>query len=215
MDYIEYAADSLPPLDEITQRFVRPFDLKNAPLFRVGLGEAGGRTPLTIVRYAPSYFRRGVDGDFIQEFVQLYQMETLPQLRIQYKDFSIWQNRLFQSEMIKAQESYWLTMFDGEIPLLDLPMDYGRPSMRSFSGSSVTFRADKTLLRRLHQLAAMSGTTLYMVLMAAYNVLLSKYANQSDIVVGLPIAGRIHADLDGIIGMFVNTLALRCRPEAS
>ncbi|KRF09859.1 non-ribosomal peptide synthetase [Paenibacillus sp. Soil787] len=215
VDYMEYAADSLPSLDEMTRQFVRPFDLKTAPLFRVGLVKLEEERHLLLFDMH-HLISDGVSmGIFIQEFVQLYQMKPLPQLRIQYKDFSAWQNRLFQSETIKAQESYWLMMFEGEVPLLDLPMDYGRPSMRSFIGHSVTFRADKSLLRQLHQLAAMSGTTLYMVLLAAYNVLLSKYANQSDIVVGTPIAGRSHADLEHVIGMFVNTLAMRNRPESS
>jgi amino acid adenylation domain-containing protein len=215
VNYIAYAADLLPSLDEMTRQFVRPFDLKTAPLFRVGLVRLEEERHLLLFDMH-HLISDGVSmGIFIQEFVQLYQMKPLPQLRIQYKDFSAWQNRLFQSETIKAQESYWLSRFEGEIPLLDLPMDYVRPSMRSFAGHSITFRADKSLLRQLHQLAAMSGTTLYMVLLAAYNVLLSKYANQSDIVVGTPIAGRSHADLEHVIGMFVNTLAMRNWPESS
>ncbi|MBD0378727.1 non-ribosomal peptide synthetase [Paenibacillus sedimenti] len=214
-DYIEYAVNSLPSTDELIARFVRPFDLKTAPLFRVGLVKLEEERHLLLFDMH-HLISDGVSmGIFIREFVQLYNMESLSPLRIQYKDFSTWQNRLFRSETIKTQEAYWLSRFEDEVPLLDLPTDYGRPSMRSFAGDSRAFRADKDLLKQLQQLAATSGTTLYMVLLAAFNVLLSKYANQSDIVVGTPIAGRSHADLAPVIGMFVNTLAIRSRPESS
>ncbi|MHC0621451.1 amino acid adenylation domain-containing protein [Paenibacillus sp. M.A.Huq-82] len=212
---IELPVNSLPSTDELVERFVRPFDLKTAPLFRVGLVKLAEERHLLLFDMH-HLISDGVSmGIFIQEFVHLYQMQPVPQLRIQYKDFSAWQNRLFQSETIKAQEAYWFSQFDGEIPLLDLPADYARPSMRSFTGDSRAFRADQALLKQLQHLAATSGTTLYMVLLAAYNVLLSKYANQSDIVIGTPIAGRSHADLEHVIGMFVNTLAMRNRPEGS
>ncbi|MEW9702892.1 amino acid adenylation domain-containing protein [Paenibacillus sp. SI8] len=214
VDFIEYAPSLLPPLDEIIEGFVRPFDLKTAPLFRVGLVKLEAERHVLLFDMHHLISDGLSMGIFIQEFVQLYEREQLPPLRIQYKDFSTWQNRLFQSEAIQKQESYWLSVFNEEVPLLDLPTDYARPSMRSFAGNSVTFRTENKLRKQLQQLAAETGTTLYMVLLAAYNVLLSKYANQADIVVGTPIAGRSHADLDAVIGMFVNTLAMRNRPES-
>ncbi|TGU60629.1 hypothetical protein EN829_068000, partial [Mesorhizobium sp. M00.F.Ca.ET.186.01.1.1] len=91
--------------------------------------------------------------------------------------------------------------------------DFTRPSTQSFAGDQYTIGAGKALTEGLHQLAQATGTTLYMVLLAAYNVLLAKYAGQEDIIVGTPITGRSHADLEPIVGMFVNTLAMRNKPQ--
>ena len=96
-----------------------------------------------------------------------------------------------------------------------MPSDYTRPLVQSFDGDSVNFEIDKKLTEKLNKLVAETGATLYMVLLAAYNILLSKYTGQEDIIVGSPIAGRQHADLENIIGMFVNTLAMRNYPEGS
>ncbi|RIE00482.1 hypothetical protein D3H35_28285 [Cohnella faecalis] len=93
-----------------------------------------------------------------------------------------------------------------------MPTDYPRPAVQSFKGDQIQFVLDGELSAGLNRIAAETGTTLYMVLLAGYNVLLSKYTGQEDIVVGTPIAGRPHADVENIIGMFVNTLAMRSRP---
>ena len=140
----------------------------------------------------------------IREFTDLYEGASLPELRIQYKDFAVWQNERLQSEDLKRQEAYWLDAFAGEIPVLDWPTDYVRPPVQSFDGDRVTFDTGKELMQELHKLAAESGTTLYMVLLAAYNVLMAKYSGQEDIIIGSPIAGRPHADVERTIGMFVN-----------
>ena len=148
-------------------------------------------------------------GILVKDFASLYNGEELLRQRIQYKDFSIWQNDLFKTDILKKQEKYWRGTFAGEIPVLNLPVDYPRPSVQSFEGDHIYFGAGKELAEKLGGLAAGTGTTLYMVLLSAYNILLSKYTGQEDIIVGSPIAGRPHADLQNIIGMFVNTLAMR------
>ena len=113
--------------------------------------------------------------------------------------------------MIK-KEAYWLEAFDGDIPVLGMPADFPRPSVQSFEGDSIMFGTGHQLMIRLNRLAAETGSTMYMLLLAAYNVLLAKYASQDDIVVGTPVAGRPHPDVEHTIGMFVNTIALRNRP---
>lgn len=97
--------------------------------------------------------------------------------------------------------------------MLDLSTDYPRPAVQSFEGDYISFEADSELAVRLNKLGSDNGATLYMTLLAAYNVLLSRYTGQEDIIVGSPIAGRPHADLQDIIGMFVNTLAMRNHPQ--
>ncbi|KAF6620866.1 hypothetical protein H6F38_28890, partial [Paenibacillus sp. EKM208P] len=149
----------------------------------------------------------------IQDFIHLYAGDTLPSLRIQYKDYAAWQQKQQQSERYREQENYWLNTFAGELPVLDLPTDYPRPAVRSFEGDVLEFTLDQRQSEGLKSIAVQTESTLYMVLLAAYSALLSHYSGQEDIIVGSPIAGRPHADLGSLIGMFVNTLAIRNYPE--
>ncbi|WP_155252353.1 non-ribosomal peptide synthetase, partial [Paenibacillus polymyxa] len=119
-----------------------------------------------------------------------------------------------QQDWMKRQEAYWLNTFRGNLPVLNLPTDFARPAVRSTAGDTVVFRLEREVSERLKELAAQTGSTLYMVLLAAYTALLYQYTGQEDIIVGTPIAGRPHADLEPIIGMFVGTLALRNYPTA-
>lgn len=191
------------------ESFVKPFDLGKAPLLRVGLAE------LRNDRHVMMFDMHHIISDgtsmaiLVREIIDLYNGKILPELKIQYRDFSEWQNRMLNSETVKKQEEYWLKRFEGEIPLLDMPYDYPRPQVKSFEGEKLDFVIDKELTFEANRLAKETGTTLYMVLLAAYNILLSKHSNQEDIIVGSPIAGRPHPDLENIIGMFVNALPMR------
>jgi amino acid adenylation domain-containing protein len=213
---IEFTIDSIQKrgedITEIVQSFVRPFDLGEAGLLRVGLIEL--RENKHIVLFDMHHIiSDGVSmGILIKELVGLYEGQELPGLPIQYKDFSAWQNEMLRSPVLKKQEAYWLKVFAGEIPVLNMPSDYPRPIVRSFAGDRLNFSTGEELTEALNKLAMKTGTTLYMVLLAAYNVLLSKYTGQEDIIVGSPIAGRDHADLENMVGMFVNTLAMRNKP---
>jgi hypothetical protein len=148
----------------------------------------------------------------VNEFMALYEGEELPRLRIQYKDFSQWQGRFLQSVEIQQQKEFWMKEFEGDIPVLDLPTDYVRPAVRSLEGSHLSFEIAKEETEGLKELAGYEGATLYMVLLAVYNVFLSKLTRQEDIIVGSPTAGRRHADLEHVLGMFLDTLALRNYP---
>ncbi|MCP4153990.1 MAG: non-ribosomal peptide synthetase, partial [bacterium] len=123
--------------------------------------------------------------------------------------FSQWQNSPSQKKSIKTQENYWLEQFRGENPVLRLPVDYPRPSIQSFDGALYTFEISREQTGALMQIATGEGGTLYMVLISLFSILLSKLSGQEEIVIGTPVAGRPHADLQTIIGMFVNTLALK------
>ena len=143
----------------------------------------------------------------------LYNGEDLEPLRIQYKDFAEWQNKFLKSEDMKKQEEYWGNRFYDEIPVLNMQYDYERPIIQSFEGANISFEIDEETTNGLRKLAKESGSTMHMVLLSGVYILLSKYTRQEDIVVGTPIAGRPHADLQNIMGMFVNTLALRNNPS--
>ncbi|MBD0378730.1 non-ribosomal peptide synthetase [Paenibacillus sedimenti] len=212
IEYIDIVHDAL-EVGQLVEQFVRPFDLSRAPLLHVGLIhlQPGRHLFLFDMHHIIS---DGVSmAILVDEFVRLYQGEQLPELTIHYKDFAVWQNGFFQSERMQKQETYWLSQFDGEIPVLDLPTDFSRPSIQSFEGDYMTVGSGRELAEGLKKLAVETGATLYMVLLAAYHVLLAKYSGQEDIVIGTPIAGRPRAELEPVIGMFVNTLALRNRSE--
>ncbi|WP_080283458.1 non-ribosomal peptide synthetase, partial [Clostridium botulinum] len=201
-------------IDNIINKFIRPFNLEKAPLFRVELVKNKEKTYLLIDMH--HIISDGVSMSIlIKEFTDLYNEKNLETLRLQYKDFAAWQNNFLKSEQMKKQEEYWINKFSDEIPVLNIPIDYERPSVQSHEGDSVSFEVDKEITSRLRKLAKETKTTMHMVLLSAFTILLSKYSNQEDIIIGTPIAGRPHADLQNIMGMFVNTLALRNKPEGN
>jgi amino acid adenylation domain-containing protein len=189
-----------------------PFLLHHAPLLRVGLVKKEGTTSLLIVDMH-HIITDGISQEIlVRDFLLLYAGEKLSTLKLHYKDFSRWQNREKEKDTWKQQEMYWLERLRGEIPLLDMPLDYPRPPTRSFAGNSHSFQMSTTDSRGLKTLAADQGMTLFMVTLAVVNVFLAKLCRQEDIIIGTAVAGRPHADLREIIGMFVNTLALRNQP---
>jgi amino acid adenylation domain-containing protein len=195
--------------------FVKPFDLSQPPLLRVELIKIG-ESRFILMFDIHHIITDGTSGQvFLKEFMALYGGKRLPPLRIQYKDFSGWQNRKFESEEIKKQQEYWLSRFEtGEdIPVLNIPTDYRRIELQSIEGSYLSFHLGSEETGALMKLAKEKNVTLYMVLLSIFNVLLSKISGQEDIIIGTPIAGRRHADLQYIIGMFVNTLVMRNYPH--
>jgi amino acid adenylation domain-containing protein len=194
------------------ENFIRPFDLSRAPLLRVGLikVEAGKYILMVDMHHIIT------DGIslriFTKEFLTLYPGQQLPPLSLQYKDYSQWQTGEEKRKAPGKQEEYWLKQFEGEIPVLALPMDFVRPAVQRFEGKTVTFEIGKRETDAVRQIAAAEGATLFMVLITLYYIFLSKISSQEDIVIGTPVAGRRHTDLEPIIGMFVNTLALRNYP---
>jgi tyrocidine synthetase III len=201
------------PVQEIIRGFVRPFDLKKAPLFRAGLIKVSLEKHLLIVDMHHITADGTSENILIKEFMAFYAGETLAPLEVQYKDFSRWQNSRKEKELAKKEAAYWLQEFEGEIPQLDLPYDFKRPEIKSFEGKHKYFEISSQQLKGLNQLGEEENATLFMVLFSVYVVLLSRISGQDDIVVGTPIAGRRHAELEGILGMFVNTLAIRSFPH--
>ncbi|MEK4421174.1 non-ribosomal peptide synthetase NrsC [Bacillus subtilis] len=198
---------------EAAAAFIKPFDLSQAPLFRAQIVKVSDERHLLLVDMH-HIISDGVSVNIlIREFGELYNNRNLPALRIQYKDYAVWQEGFKTGDAYKTQEAYWLKQLEGELPVLDLPADHARPPVRSFAGDKVSFTLDQEVASGLHKLARENGSTLYMVLLAAYTAFLSRLSGQEDIIVGSPIAGRPHKDLEPILGMFVNTLALRTRPE--
>jgi len=196
-----------------TAPFIRPFDLSTAPLIRIGLTALAGHRHVFMMDLHHIVSDGVSQGLSFREFMALYNDEKLPPLRIQYKDYAVWQQSEEERKRIAKQREYWLTEFAGEIPVLNLPLDFARPTVQSFDGRQVSTQLDAALTDGIKQMAFANDATLFMVLLSFYTLLLAKLSGQEDIVVGTPAAGRDHADLQPIIGMFVNTLALRNQPS--
>jgi len=195
--------------EAIRDTFIEAFDLSQAPLLRVGIVDIKGEGSLLMIDMH-HIISDGVSHEILkQDFQRLYSGEELPPLLLQYKDYSEWQNSKEQQEKKKEQEEYWLNKFAGETPVLDLPMDYVRPAIQSFDGASVNFVLNREETQNIKSLAKENGLTLYMSVLSVFSILLSKLSGQEDIVIGTPIAGRNHVDLGNVVGMFVNTLAIR------
>ena len=177
------------PPEAIIKSFIRPFDLSQAPLLRVGLVKLEEDKHLLMVDMH-HIISDGISMEIlVREFTALYRGEELPAISLQYKDYAEWQNRLKQEENFLRQNAYWRKEFAGEIPVLELPTDYARPAVQSFEGNRITFAIGRETVESLNALALETGTTLYMVLLALYNIFLAKLSGQEDIVIGTPVAG--------------------------
>ncbi|MBA2582913.1 MAG: amino acid adenylation domain-containing protein, partial [Bacteroidetes bacterium] len=197
----------------VIAQLIKPFDLSQAPLLRVAVVNVSNDYHLLLCDMHHIISDGYSTEILVREFLQLYEDKSLEDQRIQYKDYAVWTQQFLQSDALKMQEVFWLNQFSEEVPVLDLPTDFKRPAVQSFEGSTFSTELNGETLTKLKEITRETGATLFMVLLAAYNILLSKYSRQKDIVVGTPVAGRKHPDLQDMIGMFVNTLALRSYPE--
>ncbi|MFC2155236.1 condensation domain-containing protein, partial [Acidobacteriota bacterium] len=200
--------------ENVINDFIRPFDLSKPPLLRMGLVQVEqGRYILVIDMHHIT--ADGSSMDIIKrDFKAIFTGETLPSLRIQYKDFADWQNDEMQKQSTKKQEEFWLKEFAGELPALTLPVDFPRPVVRRFSGGNLNFQIGEEHTGLLRELASSRNATMFMTLLAIYNVVFSKISGREDIIVGSAATGRKHVDLEDVIGMFANTLAFRNKPES-
>ena len=201
----------------LEQEANHPFDLAAGPLVRISL------LPLSAQEYALAVTMHHIISDgwsinlFIQELAALYgayaqgQLSPLPPLPIQYADYTMWQRQWLQGEVLTSQLDYWQQQLSGIPALLELPTDKPRPAVQSFRGSTYTMELPARLSQQVQALCQQQQITLFMVLLAAYQLLLYRYSRQADIVVGSPIANRQQLELESLIGCFVNTLVLRTK----
>ncbi len=199
----------------IHKDFHTPFDLENGPLLRVRLFK------LSEQKWVLSMVMHHIisDGWSMQiiksEIATLYNAfnqakpNPLSPLRIQYKDYASWINRKLEHNDLKIHQQYWLKQFEGEIPILEIPTDFKRPPIKTFSSDNYYFPLELDLVNKIKLVSKEHEASLFMVLMATINTLLHKYSRQQDIIIGAPIAGRFHSDLENQIGFYLNTLALK------
>jgi amino acid adenylation domain-containing protein/FkbM family methyltransferase len=197
-----------------------PFDLYRGPLLRVQLLELDDTLHVLLVTIHHIVSDGWSLGILKKELSALYeayiheQPSPLPDLPIQYADYAIWQRQWLLGEQLQQHLRHWKTHLDGAPPLLELPCDRIRPVTQSYRGRAHEFRLDRRLSKQLEELARREGATLFMVLLAAFKVMLWRLSGQRDIVVGTPIAGRAQWQTQDLIGLFVNTLALRTQLSA-
>ncbi|HJT73674.1 MAG TPA: amino acid adenylation domain-containing protein, partial [Chitinophaga sp.] len=201
----------------VREEAVRPFDLYAGPLLRAGLLQVADN------RWIFTYTMHHIISDgwsmniLIREVLQFYNAyvnngkNPLSPLRIHYKDYAVWQQEQLSGEQLQHHRNYWLQQFEGELPVLELRTDKPRPSIKTYSGGAVSKTIGRNITTALKSVAQEQGATLFMGLLAGVNALLHRYTGQEDFIIGSPIAGREHMDLDDQIGFYLNTLALRAR----
>ncbi|MBW4629686.1 MAG: amino acid adenylation domain-containing protein [Brasilonema octagenarum HA4186-MV1] len=194
---------------------IQPFDLASEPLLRATLVVLSETEHVLLVCMHHIVSDGWSMGVFLQELETLYnaysqgQTPSLAPLPIQYADFTIWQREWLQGDVLQTQLSYWQQQLKDAPALLVLPTDRPRPAVQTFAGSHQQFALSIELTQRLVKLSQEQGCTLFMTLLAAYNILLYRYTGQEDILVGSPIANRDRLEVEGLIGFFVNTLVMR------
>ncbi|MCP5049471.1 MAG: AMP-binding protein, partial [bacterium] len=200
-------------IPKLVADFVKPFDLGHAPLLRVSIGKLPDDEHLWLLDMH-HIISDGVSVSILtREFMQLYEGRSITPLRIQYKDVCQWRHTTEGKNALMAQEMYWLNRFEGEIPVLNMITDFPRPAVQSFEGDRLFMEIKEPLLGKIKRILETTGTTLYMLLLTVLNILLSRYTGQEDIVVGTTVSGRNHADLENLLGMFINPLPIRNYPR--
>lgn len=199
----------------LTAEAQRPFNLETAPLLRAMLLKvrpqshiflftihhiiADGWSLAILFREVSDYYAALVNG----------QIPNLPPVTVQYPDFAHWQRRRLSGDLLESQTAYWREQLGDDLPELELPLDNARPPAPSFKGRWLSRTLPAPQVEALKALAQAEGTTLFVVLLAAFKTLLHRYSGQEEILLGSPVTNRVHHDLENVIGHFINTIVLR------
>ncbi len=217
LDFSECATDQA---DEEVLRLIAadarmPYDLARAPLVRAKLLRLADDEHVLLLNFHHIIVDASALVDFYRELALLYEScakgsaISLPALPVQFADYAIWQQAWLGSAAAEAQLAYWKRQLGGSLTPLDLSADWARTALASYRGARVVQRLPRELTAALKELSRRQGATLFMTLLAAFDILLARLAGREDIVVGSTIAGRNRPELDGVVGFFINALALR------
>ncbi|MFJ4396928.1 amino acid adenylation domain-containing protein [Pseudomonas sp. NPDC089396] len=205
---------------EVEAESLCPFDLEHGPLLRIRLLQLAEQEHVLLLTLHHIVSDGWSMNVLIDEFSRCYDafaagaQPQLPALPIQYVDYALWQRRWLEAGELERQLAYWQATLGDEQPVLELPLDRPRPASPSFSGERLELQVDSDLAQQLRSFAARHNLTLFMLLLGAFGLLLQRYTGQSDLRIGSPVANRNRADIEGLIGLFVNTQVLRLQPDA-
>ncbi|HSH66949.1 MAG TPA: amino acid adenylation domain-containing protein, partial [Bacteroidia bacterium] len=201
--------------EKLQEKQLKPFDLSEGPLLRASLFRVEDNKWIFV------YVVHHIISDewsmkiLVNELGSIYNSyikgdkNALPPLQIQFKDYVSWQQQQLAEETANKHKEYWLNQFEGELPVLELPADFQRPAVKSYHGGIYSKTLDSHATHAFKKFNGEQSSTLFMGLLALVNTLLYKYSGQQDIIIGTPVAGRAHVDLENQIGLYLNTLALR------
>lgn len=202
-------------LPGIIEKFIRPFDFAEPPFMRVGIVE------LDLYKYLLVLDRHHIISDVIsseillREAISFYTGIELPEMKFQYIDYVMHQLAEKNSNRLEVMAAFWKERFSDGIPVISLPLNFPRPAVPGFNGGVYKHTLSEALTARLRQTALQLNVTVFNLLLSSVNVWLARITGQEDIVIGTPVAGRNHPDLENIIGIFINTLALRNMPAGN
>lgn len=195
----------------LQQQWQKPFDLQKGPLLRCSILITGRQQLL-------SFNMHHIISDgwsvvvLYRDVMNAYRsLTSLQPLSLQYKDFTAWQRAQLQGEKLDQYRHFWKELFKDPVQALELPVDFLRPAVKTYEGTTYSLQIGAAITQKIKQLSHRSGATLFMTLMTGIAVLLKKYANQNEVVIGTPVAGREHPQLQDQIGFYVNTLPIRIR----
>jgi amino acid adenylation domain-containing protein len=195
----------------------RPLDLKNGPLVRARLLRLDARQHILVLTLHHIIFDGWSRGILVRELATLYEAfaagrhSPLPKLSLQFPDYAVWQRKSLEGRKLQRQLEFWKRELAGAPTSLDLPTDRPRASVQGLNGASRPINMAAALAQQLNALARRERVTLFMVMLAAFDVLLARYSGQNDLLIGIPIANRNRTEIEGLIGLFANTLVLRAR----
>ncbi|NOJ91095.1 amino acid adenylation domain-containing protein, partial [Myxococcus xanthus] len=203
------------------QEALRPFNLATGPLLRATLLKEGEEAHVLVLVMHHIVSDGWSMGVLVRELVALYEAyaqgreSPLTELEVQYADYAVWQREWLKGEVLEEQLEYWRKQLEGAPAALELPTDKARPAVQTYRGDTRGLEWSKELWEGVKGLAQRENATPFMVLLAAFQVVLSRYARQEDVCVGTAIANRTRAETEGLIGFFVNTLVLRTKVSAA
>jgi amino acid adenylation domain-containing protein len=206
---IEFETCKAEFITENINSYFQAFDLLMGPLFKSKLITIEDNNHILLFDIHHIIADQSSVVILVKELADLYAGKSLPSLAMQYKDFAVWQNTFMKSIHYQRQVDYWRKDFEGELPLLNFPIDFTRPAIHQFDGQRISFKLDDDLTANINATAKCFTLTPYMIFMAALKLTLWKYTGQTDLIVGTATAGRRHADFQPLVGMFANTLAIR------
>ncbi|MFZ2956742.1 MAG: amino acid adenylation domain-containing protein [Candidatus Ozemobacteraceae bacterium] len=200
-------------IDSIMKGFIRPFDLSKTPLMRAMLVKCKTDLHYLLLDFHQIAFDGVSTAVFIEDLGALYREESLPELKLQFKDYAVWKEKMQKSEEILSQGKFWHELFTDPEPL-DMPTDFVRPPGAIFEGGDYELIVDRDLYFDVSRLSSETASTLHVVLLSSLHALLARFTGQEDVITGTSIGSRNHDELSGMIGMFVNTIPIRSRPVA-